>query len=203
MAEPRPDLSGRRGLVAAVAAAWRDLRGSMRAQRDADPREAQLLVYAYLACLIGFVTGLPAAREQADAMAEPDAFTAVVATRFFAAVFFAPLALYGLAGLSGLVARLAGAGVTYRDMRLALFWALVVAAPLFVLGGVVTGLTAPSGAGATIRGIAQAVAGLGFAWIWASFMAEAAGTNRVIQIFITVLSVFAAVLATGALLRSI
>ena len=59
-------------------------------------------------------------------------------TQVVAGVFFRPLALYAVAGVIGLLCRVAGGTGSYYDTRVAMFWTALVAAPagivLSVLG---------------------------------------------------------------------
>jgi hypothetical protein len=58
-------------------------------------------------------------------------------------LFVAPLGLYAIAAFSHLVARLLGGQGTWYGARMALFWALLAAAPLWLLWGLVAGLIGP------------------------------------------------------------
>jgi len=79
-----------------------------------------------------------------------------------AVLFLMPLFAYGLAALVALVSRLTPRLVDGADSRLALFWALLAVAPAMLLSGLVAGLVGPSPALA----LTQALAGLGFLFIW-------------------------------------
>src|SRR5690606_38235617 len=67
-------------------------------------------------------------------------------------LFIMPLALYGLAALSHMVAMLMGGRATWWEARMALFWALLAASPLWLLWGLVAGFIGP-GAGLDIVGL--------------------------------------------------
>ena len=58
-------------------------------------------------------------------------------------VFIAPLALYALAAVLHIVARLVGGQGTFYAARLALFWALFASTPLLLLHGLVAGFIGP------------------------------------------------------------
>lgn len=67
-------------------------------------------------------------------------------------IFLLPLLAYGVAALSHLGARALGGRGTGFGARLALFWALLVAAPLMLVQGMVAGLAGP-GALLTLSGL--------------------------------------------------
>jgi len=160
-----------------VLGAWADLRGSMRAELAREPGEARLLYYAMLSGLLWFLgrAALLAWGPAAPVMPE-DEFVGSVTAAFVGAVFFRTLALYGLAGIAGLIARKAGGRADWRETRAAVFWAALVAAPvtlgatlLAVLLADVPGEAAPA---------AQMLGAIAFAWALAHCLAEAHGFAR-------------------------
>ncbi|NNU80743.1 YIP1 family protein [Halovulum dunhuangense] len=179
----------RAGLLADILSAYPDLRGSIRTKLDQAPRDAQLLILIFLAAGIGFVAGLPAAREQALAVEEPDALTGVLAGRLFAAIFITPLVLFALAALSHVAARIFGGRGSFWSARLALVWAVIVALPLLVVSAALDPiLGAALGAyGVGLSTILSTVAGFGFLWIWAVFLAETEGFRAPIRVFALIL----------------
>ena len=84
-----------------------------------------------------------------------------IGAALFGWIFVAPLLLYTLAALSHLAGRLFGARGNWYGARLALFWAIVAAAPLWLLQGVAAGFV--PGIVATITGLAALAA---FLIIW-------------------------------------
>jgi hypothetical protein len=84
-----------------------------------------------------------------------------------------PLALYGLAAVTHLAARAVGGRGDFYGARLALFWSLLAAAPMWVLAGAVSVV-----GGLVAQAVALAALG-GFAWLWlpALFEAERGGTD--------------------------
>jgi hypothetical protein len=170
------------GLARQVLAAYPDFRAAM-ARRLADPpREARLVGWAFLAGLIGFVAGLPSVGPQAATLDTPDAMTAVLAGRLFAALFVFPLMLYLVAALSHLVARAFGGRGSFGSARLALFWAVIAALPILVASGVATALLRLAGGGmaAALAGLVSTLSALAFAWIWGASLAEAEGFRRTV-----------------------
>ncbi|WP_112322623.1 YIP1 family protein [Oceanibium sediminis] len=189
---------GSEGLVAAIAAAYADLRGAIRAKLEQAPRDSELVMLALLVALASFVASLPAAIRQAQGLEEPDALVAVLSARLFGAVFLLPLFLLALAGVSHLVARLFGGTGTHYTARVALIWALVVALPLGLgsaaIGAIVLGISlGPAAQG--IAGILSTCASLGFAWIWATFLTEAEGFAQPVRVFATILAISLAIVA--------
>lgn len=86
-------------------------------------------------------------------------------------MFLAPVLLYALAALSHVIARAFGGEGSYFSARLALFWALLAAAPLFLLNGLVAGFIGVQGnIGAQIVGL---VAFVGFLRLWLMGLIEA------------------------------
>ncbi|MHA3915030.1 hypothetical protein [Halovulum sp. GXIMD14793] len=120
-------------LVTDAFRAWGGFGASMRHQIALQPKEARILAYGLIACVVGFLASVPDALEQASGLTEEDAIPAVLIGRLFGALFFAPLFFYAVAAISGWIARLAGLDVSYYHMRLALFWSLLVATPVLVV----------------------------------------------------------------------
>ncbi len=182
----------RRGLIGDVAAAWRGgFDASIRDMAGRGIGESQLLVFAFAAAFIGFVTGLPGAARQAATLGVDAPMSAVIGGRLFAAIFVAPLLFYTLAALSGLATRAFARPVAWRDARLALFWALLVASPLLVVNGLATAFL-PTGAALT--GI-QWITTVAFLWIWSSCLAGVTPRTTRIQIFIFIICLIGILLA--------
>jgi hypothetical protein len=135
--------------------------------RGADDKTG--LVFLLLAMAMGFVSQLPGVARRANT-ADPELDAAIIAERddvrpiegvevpealvdakfqaFMSAeimVWFLilPLVFYGVAMVGHLVARLFGGQPDTTASRLALFWALVVATPLKLLHGLVSGMIGP------------------------------------------------------------
>lgn len=170
------------GLVAAIAASWKDLRGGVRRRLDSRPGESGLLAQAYLAAALAFVAGLPSAIEDARALeaTQPDALTGVLAGRAFSAIFLFPLLLYLLAAIQRLVAKAFRGQGSFYSARVTLFWAVIVALPLGLAEGVISALVPalPPETGRIVATAASAAVGLGFLSIWAIMTAESEGFAR-------------------------
>lgn len=156
------------GLTADIVESWRAPRRVIRRHLDGGAGEGRALVFLMLAMALCFLAQWP--RLAREAHFDPQIpLEARLAGAFFGWLCLAPLALYGLAGLSRIVARALGSGLSWAGARLALFWALLAASPLALLQGLVTGLAGP--------GTAAAAAGLLFLGIllvlWFAGLAEA------------------------------
>lgn len=179
------------GLVDAIGRAWRDPRAAMAGEVARGLSEGRALFHLMLACGLYFVASLPNALRQAQALDIEDPVQGAVAAHLFGYLALAPLLAYGLAALVHIAARGFGASGGFRASRAALFWSLLVVAPLslaLALAGIAVELLAP--------GLAAALDWLGagglvfWLWIFAASLAEAEGfvaTRRV-----------AAVVAVGA-----
>jgi hypothetical protein len=136
-----------------------------------------------LACGLFFVASLPNAVREAGALDIADPVEGAIAAHLFGYLALAPLVAYGLAAVVHLVARGFGARGGFRAARAALFWSLLMAAPitlLLALAGVGVEVAAPA--------LAPLLDWLGFGalafwlWLFAASLAEAEGfvaTGRV------------------------
>ena len=171
------------GLVDAIGRGWRDPRGAMAAEVGRGLSEARALVHLMLACGVFFVASLPNAVREARALAIADPVEGAVAAHLFGYLALAPLVAYGLAAVVHLVARGFGARGGFRAARAALFWSLLMAAPLallLALAGVAVEVAAP--ALATLLDWLGVGALAFWLWLFAASLAEAegfAGTGRV------------------------
>ena len=122
-------------LIPDIPATYRSPRAVFRRQLALGPREDRALLYLLLACGLIFVAQWPRLAARGISGRRRCRSMRGSAGALLAWVFIAPLALYGLAALSHLAARgLRGQGTGYTA-RLALFWALLAAAPLWLLNG--------------------------------------------------------------------
>lgn len=179
--------AGSRGVVAAIARAYRDPRGAMAEQRAEGLTEPRAMAHLFLACFLGFVASLPEAVRQAQGIEADDPVAAAVTAHLFGYIFVAPLLAYGLAAVVHLVARAFGARGGFLPARAATFWALALAGPI-ALG------LALLGAGAEIAGLPRlpwlpllGYAGLAFwLWLFAATLAEAEGFAATIRVALAV-----------------
>ena len=102
-------------------------------------REDRALATLFGACLLIFVAQWPGLSRAAHL--EPEIpLDARLGGALMAWLFIAPLAAYVIAAVSHAVARLLGGRGSWFGARLALFWALLAASPLWLLNGLVAGL---------------------------------------------------------------
>jgi hypothetical protein len=134
------------------------------------PREDRALVFLMTACALIFVSEWPAlARSGGGAPIE-----ARLGAGLFAWLAVMPIGLYGIAALSHLAAKALGGQGSYYGARLALFWALLAVAPLWLLAGAIAA-TLP---GPWVRPLeASALAGLVWLWLPALFAVERGGRD--------------------------
>lgn len=108
-----------------------------RRRLGAGVREDRALAVLMAACLLIFVAQWP--RLQRLALEGGEAFEPLVGATLFAWLFVMPLVAYALGTLTHLVARAFGGRGSAYAARFALFWALLVASPLWLLSGLVAG----------------------------------------------------------------
>jgi hypothetical protein len=169
-----------RSLTGAVLSAYRDPRGAMRRQVAAGPAEARALAWLMLACLLYWVASVPEAARGATRVAAEDPVTAVLAANLFGFMVLAPLIFYGWAGVLHLGARAFGGTGGFAGARAALFWTLLLGAPLALA------LAALGTLDEAVPALARwdVSAWLGYAalayWFWllAAALAEAEGFSR-------------------------
>ncbi len=165
------------GVVAAIGAAWRNPRAAMARQMREGSSEERALFHLMAACGLGFLASLPAAIRNARAVEADDALAATIGAHLFGFLFVAPLLMYGVAALVHLGARAFGATGRYLHARMALFWALIVGAPIALVLALI-GVAAEATLGA---GVLPWLTPLGYAglalwlWIFGTSLAEAEG----------------------------
>lgn len=188
------------GLLVSILASYRDLRGGMSRFLLRRPRDAELLLLAMLAALVGFVAGLPQAIQQAQAVQQgtlddlgADApLTAIMSIRLFSGLFMTPLLLFLLAALGRLCARLAGGQGSFWSARAAIIWAVLVALPLVIVSGLMGAVRiyVPGALSEALARTGGIITGLGFIWIWANHIAEIEGFRAVSAVFVCILGIF-------------
>lgn len=182
------------GLVDAIGRGWRGPRAAMAAELDRGLNEGRALVHLMIACGLFFVASLPNAVREARGLGIDDAVEGAVSAHLFAWLALAPLLAYALAALVHLAARGFGARGGFLAARAAVFWSLLLAAPLAlalaVLGAIVE-IAAPV--------VLPWLAPLGYAvlaaWVWffAASLAEAEGFAATGPVAAVVAAAFAAV----------
>lgn len=169
-----------RGLVADMVRAYPEPRAAMARQIGLGLAEPRALFHLLAACLVFFVASVPAAIRTARLIDAEEPVTAAIGAHLFAFLFLAPLLFY-LAGLimHG-VARLFGGQGTALAARAALFWSLLLAAPV-ALAVALLGVVAEIAAGSAVLPVVSVLGYAGLAlwlWIFAASFAEAEGFTR-------------------------
>ncbi len=132
-------------------------------------REDRALVYLMLGCALIFVAQWPRLAREAH-LNDAVPLDALLGGALMGWLFLAPLALYGLAALAHLVARLLGGCGGWYGARLALFWSLLASSPLWLLNGLVAGFIGP-GSALTLTGLV-ALTVFGLFWLLSLVEAE-------------------------------
>jgi hypothetical protein len=149
-----------------IARTYRAPRQVIREKLAHGAREDRALATLIGACALIFVAQWPVLARQAHL--DPSVpFDARMAGALMAWLFIVPLAAYVVAAATRLAARVAGGRGTGFGARLALFWALLAASPLWLLNGLVAGMIGP-GPALTVIGLAAVGAFLVFwgAGLW-------------------------------------
>ncbi|MDP0927193.1 hypothetical protein Q0601_08435 [Paracoccus onubensis] len=127
----------------------------------ADMPERVKLVVLMLAMLIFLVAQAPMHARAAEL--DPSVpFEARMGGSLLAVMFLMPLIAYAIAGFVSLLSRVTPWPLDQGRSRLALFWALLAAAPAVLLAGLVAGLI---GQGPALT-MTRAFSGIGFLMIW-------------------------------------
>ncbi|MGZ2257910.1 YIP1 family protein [Roseobacter sp. A03A-229] len=145
-----------------ITATYRNPGKTLRGLLALGQREDRALAYLMAGCMIVFIAQLP--RLAREAHLNGDELNMLLGASLMAWIFIAPLALYCLAALSHLIAKIFRGKGSHYGARLALFWALLASSPLMLLWGLIAGFIGP--------GLELQVVGLGwflvFGWFWIS-----------------------------------
>jgi hypothetical protein len=120
-------------LVGDIATAYRDPVAVVARQDSQGLREPQTLFYGMLFGFLSFLAQLPVLSVLAERDGPP--LFALAAANLVAFLFFLPLMLYMLAGLSHAILVRFGGSASWAQSRRALFWSALVSAPLILLSG--------------------------------------------------------------------
>lgn len=150
-----------------IVQSWRRPRAVIRQHLQRHPTEGFALSLLVAFLLLAFVAQWPAMSRAA--YLEPDApLTQRMVAAGLALMASIPL-WYGLAGLSHMIAQRFGGRGSYLGARVALFWALLCAAPFMLVQGMISGF---AGAGALATG-AGIVVLTGFLVLWINMLIAA------------------------------
>ncbi len=124
---------------------YRSPRRVVREKLARGVREDRALATLIGACVLIFVAQWPLLSRQAHL--DPSVPLDVrLGGALLGWLFIAPMAAYVIAALSHVLARIFGGTGSWFGARLALFWALLAASPLWLLNGLVAGLIGPGAA---------------------------------------------------------
>ena len=151
-----------------IVATYRGPRPVIRRLLSQGRREDQALIIVLIGCVLVFVAMTPFQSRVAHLDPAVPLQARLYWTGFFC-VFVLPFVLYIVAAFSHLVARAMGGQGTGFGARMALFWALLAAAPLWLFAGLVAGFIGPGPALTITTFLAFAV----FLWFWVSCLKEA------------------------------
>lgn len=143
-----------------IAATYRGPGKVMRRLLAMGDHEGRALVILLGTCVVMFIAQWPRLAREAHVLGTDR--NALLAGALLGWVIIAPLFFYALAwGVHG-IARLAGGQGSAFASRLALFWSLAAASPLFLLLGLTTGFVG--------EGLEQQIVGvlwfIAFVWFW-------------------------------------
>jgi uncharacterized membrane protein len=161
-------------------------REAFRAEMAREPGEERLLAFAMLAALVTFLGNLP----NLLTMPTDAPRNALIGASLVMTLILGPIMLYCVAGLSHFVAGFFRGKGSYRSARHALFWAVIVAAPILLGYALIRIILDPLPAGSWA--ILPAIQ-LFTLWLWASFLAEveAFSTLSVMLVFVAIAVFFA------------
>ena len=129
---------------------YRAPRQVLRSRVGDRPREDRALAVLMGACFLVFVASWPyQARLAHEDPSVP--LQARLGASLMAWLFIVPLGAYVLAAITHAAARIIGGRASWFEARMALFWALLAASPLWLLNGLVAGFIGP-GPGLTLVG---------------------------------------------------
>jgi len=152
-------------LVAEMGPAYRRPRAAMARQLAAGLSEGRALFHLGLACILLCVASVPSALERAASIDADDPVNAAIAAQIFGFIVLLPMIAYGLAALMRGVSRLIGGSGSGLAMRSALFWSMLLAAPIALLLAAF-GSLARSG----VEGVASVSVWIGYValgyWFW-------------------------------------
>jgi hypothetical protein len=160
-------------LTADIVRTWRAPRAVIRGLLDQGRREDRAVAFVMIACFLIFVAQWPRL-SRIDGGFETSPwppeinFEGMMTYTFYAVVIMLPLAIYGLAAVAHMFARLMGGQGSWYSARLSLFWALLATTPLLLLHGLVRGFIGLGTQSMLIGGIWAVV----FGYIWVQCMIE-------------------------------
>lgn len=156
------------GVVSDILRNYRAPRAVLRHRIGPVVNEGSALITVVLACSLIFVAQWP--RLSREAFESGKELDMMVGGALLAWVFIMPLVLYALSIVLHFVLRLVGGKQNAYETRMATFWALLAASPLWLLYGMMVGFLG-AGAGVTFAGL---IAFAAFTIFWGLGLVEVA-----------------------------
>lgn len=156
------------GLITDMAQSYRTPRQVFRHRLGQGENEGGALITLMIACALIFVAQWP--RLSREAFETGQELQMLMGATLLGWLFIMPLVLYTLAGIVGFILRILGRPVTGYGARMALFWGLLCATPLWMLWGLTVGFVG-LGSTANVVGILALGALIVF---WGIFLSTAA-----------------------------
>lgn len=154
------------GVATDIARTYRAPRAVIRHRIGMGEREGAALATLMLACVLIFVSQWPRLSRQAFETGQE--LDMLIGGTLLSWLFMMPLIFYVLAFLAELVLRIGGPAPSGFSVRMATFWSLLAATPLWLLWGLTAGFVG-SGAAANVTGAAALAA---FVIFWISGLRE-------------------------------
>ena len=154
-------------VTADMVSSLRRPREVMRRHLAQGRREDRVLIYLMASCIMFFVSYLPVLARNAYLSGED--MGPQLGGIILAWLFVAPLALYGLAFIFGLLLRVTPCKANLYSVRLAFFWSLLAATPFLLLRGLTAGFVG-DGPQLTLVGALWFVA---FVWVFLGSLSAA------------------------------
>lgn len=136
---------------------WKSPRIVMRELLSHGQREDRAIAYVMAACLMIYVAQWPRLKraEQFESYGADGAsdFQMNAGIAFFAMIIVWPLALYCIAAITHLIAKIFRAKGTHYSARLALFWSVLATTPVLLLHGLTVGLIGAGPAANLVGGV--------------------------------------------------
>lgn len=139
----------------------------MRRHLSIGRREDRVLIYVMASCVMFFLSYLPVVARNAHLSGED--MGPQLGSIILGWLFFAPLALYVIAFVMGILVKITPCKAGLYEVRLALFWSLLASSPFILLNGLTHGFIGP---GIELN-IVGALWFIIFLWIFIGSMAAA------------------------------
>lgn len=129
------------GVATDIVRSYRSPRSVLRHRIGLVENEGRALITLILSCGLIFVSQWPQLSRRAFETGEE--VQMLLGASLMAWLFIAPLLFYIVAWLLWMVMRLVGGRASGYEMRMATFWSLLVASPLWLLWGLTAGFVGP------------------------------------------------------------